>query len=123
MSDTTHFERLGLPRRFRLDAAALEANYLARSREVHPDFTGNDPASLQASAALNEAYTTLREPFRRAEYLLNLEGGPSAARERCRATPYWRLRWSGPEAVGLATGRFLPTNPWRAVPSTSPTCG
>src|SRR5262249_30479679 len=71
-------ERLGLPRRFRLDAAALERNYLARSREVHPDFTGNDPASLQAAAALNEAYTTLREPFRRAEYLLQLEGGPSA---------------------------------------------
>ena len=40
----THFERLGLPRRFRLDAAELERNYLARSREVHPDFTGNDPA-------------------------------------------------------------------------------
>src|SRR5436309_14285604 len=77
--DVTHFERLGLPRRFRLDAAGLEANYLARSREVHPDFTGNDPASLQASAALNEAYTALRDPFRRAEYLLRLEGGPSAA--------------------------------------------
>ncbi len=79
MTDVSHFERLGLPRRFRLDAAALERNYLARSREVHPDFTGNDPASLQASAALNEAYTVLREPFRRAEYLLGLEGGPSAS--------------------------------------------
>jgi len=79
MADVTHFDRLGLPRRFRFDPAALEANYLARSREVHPDFTGNDPASLQASAALNEAYTTLRDPFRRAEYLLKLEGGPSAA--------------------------------------------
>src|SRR5688500_6957367 len=78
MSDPSHFERLGLPRRFRLDAAALERNYLARSREVHPDFTGNDPASLHASAALNEAYATLREPFRRAEYLLGLAGGPSA---------------------------------------------
>jgi molecular chaperone HscB len=79
MADLTHFERLGLPRRFRLDPAQLEANYLACSREVHPDFTGNDPASLRASAALNEAYTTLRDPFRRAEYLLQLEGGPSAA--------------------------------------------
>src|SRR3954451_16054544 len=78
MADMTHFERLGLPRRLFFDASELEANYLARSREVHPDFTGNDPASLHASAALNEAYTTLRDPFRRAEYLLNLEGGPSA---------------------------------------------
>ena len=78
MSHPTHFERLGLPRRFRFDAAALERNYLERSRQVHPDFTGNDPASLQAAAALNEAYTMLRDPFRRAEYLLQLEGGPSA---------------------------------------------
>src|SRR4051812_17231956 len=79
MADMTHFERLGLPRRFRLDAAELERNYLAKSREVHPDFTGNDPASLGESAALNEAYATLRDPFRRAEYLLTVEGGPSAA--------------------------------------------
>ena len=78
MSDPTHFERLGLPRRFRLDPAELERNYLARSREVHPDFTGNDPASLGESAALNEAYAILRDPFRRAEYLLTVEGGPSA---------------------------------------------
>ena len=52
MAELSHFERLGLPRRFRFDAAALERNYLQRSRQVHPDFTGNDPASLQASAAL-----------------------------------------------------------------------
>jgi molecular chaperone HscB len=78
MSDITHFERLGLPRRFRLDAAELERNYLAKSREVHPDFTGNDPVSLAESAALNEAYSTLRDPFRRAEYLLTMEGGPLA---------------------------------------------
>src|SRR4029078_7592414 len=70
---------LGLPRRFRLDPAALEVNYLARSRTVHPDFTANNQASLHASAALNEAYTTLRDLFRRAEYLLKLEGRPWAA--------------------------------------------
>ena len=79
-----HFERLGLPRRFSLDAVELERQYLARSREVHPDnfqMGGGleQRASLELSAALNEAYTTLRDPFRRAEYLLHLEGGPSAA--------------------------------------------
>jgi molecular chaperone HscB len=79
MPDQTHFERLGLPRRFPLDAAELERNYLARSREVHPDFAGNDSASLTESAALNEAYATLRDPFRRAEYLLTVEGGPPAS--------------------------------------------
>src|SRR5258708_13361349 len=79
-----HFQRLGLPRRFSLDAAELEREYLARSREAHPDnFQLGGPleqrASLEMSAALNEAYATLRDPFRRAEYLLQLEGGPSAS--------------------------------------------
>jgi molecular chaperone HscB len=80
MTATTHFERLGLPRRFRFDAAELERNYLAKCRTVHPDFAGNDAAT--ESAALNEAYTTLRDPFKRAEYLLAVEGGPSAAESR-----------------------------------------
>jgi molecular chaperone HscB len=77
-----HFERLGLPRRFSLDDAEIERHYLARSREVHPDFFQlggglEQRASLELSAALNEAYVALRDPFRRAEYLLQLEGGPS----------------------------------------------
>jgi molecular chaperone HscB len=79
-----HFDRLGLPRRFALDAQELERQYLSQSREVHPDFHGLDSqvqqrASLEQSAALNEAYRILREPFLRAEYLLRLEGGPSAS--------------------------------------------
>jgi molecular chaperone HscB len=82
MSDTSHFERLGLPRRFRLDPADVERNYLAKSREVHPDFAGNDLTSQRDSAALNDAYSTLRDPFRRAEYLLTMEGGPSASDAR-----------------------------------------
>jgi len=72
-----HFVRLGLPRQYETDLSVLERNYLERSRAVHPDHTGNDPASLGASAALNEAYSVLRDPFRRAEYLLTLAGGPS----------------------------------------------
>src|SRR5262249_21667015 len=39
-------------------------------------------ASLELTAALNEAFRTLSDPFRRAEYLLELEGGPSAADHR-----------------------------------------
>ena len=79
-----HFERLGLPRRVYLDNAEIERSYLARSREVHPDFFQmggglEQRASLELSASLNEAYAVLRDPFRRAEYLLQLEGGPSAA--------------------------------------------
>jgi molecular chaperone HscB len=79
-----HFERLGLPRRFSLDSAALEREYLARSRTLHPDFhqmggSAEQAASTDLSAGLNEAYSTLKDPFKRAEYLLRLDGGPSAA--------------------------------------------
>jgi molecular chaperone HscB len=83
----SHFDRLGLPRRFVLDAAELERQYLARSRAVHPDYhaTGSSAdlaASLELSAVLNEAYNTLRDPFTRAEYLLGLEGGPTAGEHK-----------------------------------------
>ena len=77
------FERLGLPRRFSVDAAELERNYLDRSREAHPDFhTGDVEAVENTASALNEAYATLKDPFRRAEHLLALLGGPSAADDK-----------------------------------------
>lgn len=84
---TDHFEPLGLPRRFSVDLAALEREYLARSRQVHPDFHhlgsgAEQQASLEQSAALNEAYLAIKDPFRRAEYLLSLLGGPSAREEK-----------------------------------------
>ena len=85
MSD--YFNRLGLPRRFALDAGELERQYLARSRAVHPDYhaagaAGDLAASTELSAAVNEAYNTLREPFARADYLLGLLGGLPASQDK-----------------------------------------
>ncbi len=79
-----HFERLGLPRRFAVDRDLLEREYLRRSREVHPDVhqlgsTSDQLASLELASALNDAYRVLKDPHQRAEYLLTLEGGPSAS--------------------------------------------
>ena len=79
-----HFEILGLPQQITLEEADIERAYLARSRAIHPDFhqlgsTAERAASVQLSAALNEAYTTLKDPFIRANYLLQLEGGPTAS--------------------------------------------
>src|SRR5205823_7350703 len=37
---------------------------------------------LELSAAVNEAYHTLKDPFARAEYLLALDGGPTAAQQK-----------------------------------------
>ena len=82
-----HFARLGLPRRFPLDAREIERQYLARSRDLHPDFhqlgsSAEQAASLDLSARLNEANAVLRDPFKRAEYLLSLEGGPTASEQK-----------------------------------------
>lgn len=84
---TDYFERLGLPRRFSIDAAEVERRYLALSRECHPDLqsAGSEVeqiAAIERTASLNQAYTTLKDPFRRAEYLLSLLGGPTAGQEK-----------------------------------------
>jgi molecular chaperone HscB len=74
-----HFALFGMPRRFRIDAGALDRAYRALQVEVHPDrFAAADDASrrlaLQSSARANEAYETLRDPAARGEYLLGLSG-------------------------------------------------
>src|SRR5438876_7673599 len=82
-----YFELLGLPLDYAVDAVDIEGNYLARHRETHPDFhqqssTATQRVSMEMTAALNEAYATLKQPFRRAEYLLSLHGGPTAAESK-----------------------------------------
>src|SRR5205085_8385588 len=60
---------------------------LVRSRAVHPDYhaagsSADLAASTELSAVVNEAYNALKDPFARAEYLLRLEGGPTAAEHK-----------------------------------------
>lgn len=71
------FALLGLPRRFDLSDAEIEAAFLARLANVHPDLAGEE-ASVDA-AALTAARGTLADPERRAGALLRLLGGPSAS--------------------------------------------
>ena len=70
---------LGVPRKFSVDLEAAESNFKKLSRQVHPDrFATADPrarkAALSRTVQLNEAWRTLKDPMRRAEYLLELEG-------------------------------------------------
>ena len=76
---SNHFELFGLPMRYALDADALERAYRDLQQGVHPDrhAAADDTArrlAMQASARVNEAYRTLRDPVERARYLLALEG-------------------------------------------------
>ena len=82
-----HFDLLGLPRRYRLDSRELEQRYQNLAKETHPDrFAGaGDVERRQAllkSTALNEAYRTLRDPLRRAAYLVALHGVPIDSQDR-----------------------------------------
>ena len=75
----TYFEVFSLPPKLGLDAAALEKSFYRLSREFHPDRFASKPAIEQAAATeksslLNDAYRTLRDPIRRTEYLLEIEG-------------------------------------------------
>jgi molecular chaperone HscB len=81
MTDSTqnHFELLGLPHRFDIDATLLDQNYRRLQSEVHPDRYASAPAaerlrSMQLATQVNEAYRTLKNPTARARYLLQMAG-------------------------------------------------
>src|SRR5215475_780728 len=74
-----YFSFFGLPRELNIDASRLEREFYALSRRLHPDiYAGGDGReqewSLEQSSRLNDAYRTLKDPIRRTEYLLKLEG-------------------------------------------------
>lgn len=81
---TDLFTVLGVPRSLNLVAKDLENAFYSLSRRYHPDrFATADAktriASLEATALINRAYKTLREPWARARYLVELEGLREAA--------------------------------------------
>src|SRR6195952_107739 len=68
-----------LPRKLALDVPALEKQFYALSRKLHPDRFAARPAAeqeaaLAQSSLLNDAYRTLKDPILRTQYLLSLEG-------------------------------------------------
>ena len=74
-----YFTFFGFPRKLNLDTAALEKEFYALSRRLHPDMSAQAEAqerewSLQQSSLLNDAYRTLKDPIKRTQYLLRLEG-------------------------------------------------
>ncbi len=74
-----HFSLLSLRPVFALDLAALDQAYHGLQTEFHPDrFAHAGEAeqrlAVQWSTRINEAYQTLKSPFARAKYLLELQG-------------------------------------------------
>ncbi|NVM74819.1 molecular chaperone HscB [Duganella sp. SG902] len=74
-----HFELFNLPKQFAVDAAALDSAYRDVQSRVHPDkFVSATDAekrvAMQWATRANEAYQTLKNPQKRAQYLCELNG-------------------------------------------------
>jgi molecular chaperone HscB len=74
-----YFSVFSLPRKLNLDSAALQREFYAKSRQLHPDnFATASPErqqwSLEQTSLLNDAFRTLKDPIARTKYLLELEG-------------------------------------------------
>jgi molecular chaperone HscB len=74
-----YFELFGIKRGLDVDITALQSKFYELSRQFHPDkYAGRAPEeqqhALDATAQLNDGWRVLRDPVKRAEYLLKLEG-------------------------------------------------
>ena len=77
MSD--YYELFGIPRSLNISLADLQKRFYELSRQLHPDRFMRRPEAerrhaLDMSSALNDANRTLKDPIKRAQYLLKLEG-------------------------------------------------
>ena len=73
------FELFGLPAAFSLDRAQLDLQWKSLQREAHPDRFASEGAAaqriaMQWSVRINEPYTRLKDPLKRAAYLCELNG-------------------------------------------------
>ena len=74
-----YYQLFGIPRSLNLSPDVLQQRYYDLSRQLHPDrFMRSSEAerqrALDMSSALNDAYRTFKDPVKRAQYLLALEG-------------------------------------------------
>lgn len=74
-----YFELFGLPIQFELDGSLLSSQFRTLQKRFHPDnfATASERDRLMAvqqAAQINDAHQTLKDPIRRAEYLLSLQG-------------------------------------------------
>jgi len=74
-----YFELFGLPSDFRLDLDELSLRYRDLQKVVHPDKFASaseheQRVAMQSATLVNEAYAVLKDPLKRAQYLLSLKG-------------------------------------------------
>jgi molecular chaperone HscB len=74
-----YYALLGMERKLKLSGEDLQRRFYDLSRQLHPDRFMRKPErerqySLDASSILNDAYRALKDPVKRAHYVLSQEG-------------------------------------------------
>jgi len=74
-----YFAFFGLPQKLNLDGPLLEREFYKLSRRLHPDLfvsagRAKQDWSTEQTSLLNDAYRSLKDPIRRTEHLLHLQG-------------------------------------------------
>ena len=92
-----YFALFGLPRTGSLSADVLRTKYESLQSKAHPDrFAGGGEASrraaLQMASRINDAYSTLSDPLRRAAYLLSLNGVVAFAEDNTAMPPEFLMQ-------------------------------
>ena len=107
----SHFDLFDLPAQYTLDANVLDHAYRTVQSQVHPDrFAAAGDAqkriAMQWATRTNEAYQTLRDPLKRATYLLLLRGIDVGAENNTAMEPAFlmqQMEWrEGIEDAGAA---------------------
>ena len=92
MQEHDPFATLGAPHRFDLDLRAIEKVHRELSRALHPDRFAQAGASerraaLEKAATVNEAWSIVRDPVRRAEALFSIGGIEVGENREPKASP------------------------------------
>ena len=69
-----HFQKFNLETSFQIDLTDLEVRYLKLQQQFHPDTSRDQTEAEINSILINQAYHILKNPIKRAIYLLQLQG-------------------------------------------------
>ena len=69
-----HFQKFNLETEFQIDLSGLENRYLQLQQQFHPDTSADQTEAEINSILINQAYKILKNPIKRAAYLLFLQG-------------------------------------------------
>ena len=74
LDQLNHFKKFNFEEVFQINNEELEAQYLKLQQQFHPDIASDKIEAEINSILINQAYKILKNPLKRAIYLLQLQG-------------------------------------------------